>query len=146
MPLIHGMFDSGALPAAQRLVQFTAQRHKVLAHNIANLSTPYFKPADLNPGAFQRTLADAMDRRRRTVSPTRQPLRIDDTRQLKFNERGIEVRADQTNDNVLFHDENNRNLERTMQHLAENTMAHRLGIELTRNQFEMLRLAIRERF
>jgi flagellar basal body rod protein FlgB len=51
----------------------------------------------------------------------------------------------QTNEGILFHDENNRDLERTMQHLAENTLAHNTAIELIRNQFQMLQVAIRER-
>lgn len=145
MGLINGMFDSGALPAAERLVSFAAQRQKLLADNVANLSTPYFKPRDLDPQSFQGTLARAIDRRRGTVSPTRGPLEIEDTRQLRFKRNRIEVRPEATHDNVLFHDQNNRNLERIMQHTAENIMAHRLGIELIRNQFDMLRLAIRER-
>ena len=145
MLLIHGMFDSGALPAAERLVQFTSRRQQVLADNIAGLSTPYFKPRDLDPKSFQAALGDAIDRRRQTVSPTRGALEVGDTRQLRFRADAIDARPQRTNENILFHDQNNRDLERLMQHLAENTMAHRLGVELVRNQFEMMRLAIRER-
>jgi len=32
-----------------------------------------------------------------------------------------------------------------MQHLAENTMAHNAGLEMLRNQFELLKTAIRGR-
>ncbi len=145
MSLIHGMFDSGALPAAERLVQFTSRRQQVLADSIAGLSTPYFKPRDLDPKSFQATLGEAIDRRRRTVSPMRGTLEVSNTNQLKFRADSIESRPQQMNDNVLFHDQNNRNLERLMQRLAENTMAHGLAIELVRNQFDMMRLAIRER-
>ena len=146
MPLIAGMFDSGALPAAERLVSFAGQRHQVLTHNIANLSTPYFKPRDLDTKSFQEALGDAIDRRRQSVSPMRGPLAIEDTHELQFTADGIRVRPEPTHDNILYHDQNNRDLERTMQRLAENTMAHRLGVEIVRNQFDMLGLAIRERF
>jgi flagellar basal body rod protein FlgB len=105
--MIQGMLNSGAIPALQRLVQFTGARHKVLTNNIANLSTPYFKPADLDTKAFQPSA---------------------------------------TNDNILFHDQNNRDLERTMQRLAENTLTHNAAIELLRSEFDMMRTAIRERF
>lgn len=145
MSLIHGMFDSGALPAAERLVQFTSRRQQVLADGIAGLSTPYFKPRDLDPKSFQATLGEAIDRRRRTVSPMRGTLEVPNTHQLKFRADSIEARPQQMNENILFHDQNNRNLERLMQRLAENTMAHGLAIELVRNQFDMMRLAIRER-
>ncbi|MAE66729.1 MAG: hypothetical protein CMJ18_20875 [Phycisphaeraceae bacterium] len=139
------MFDSGALPAAERLVQFTARRHRVLADGIANLSTPFYKPRDLDPKAFQSALADAIDRRRKTVSPIRGPLEMQNTRQLRFEPDRIDVRPDPVHRNILFHDQNNRDLERLMQHLAENTVSHQVGIELVKNQFDMIGRAIEER-
>lgn len=145
MALIHGMFDSGALPAAERLVQFTAERQKVLAANVANLSTPYYKARDLDTRSFQRALGEAIDRRRGSVSPTRGPLEVEDTRQLRFRADGMDARPQPTNENILYHDQNNRDLERLMQRVAENTMAGRLGVELVRNQLGLIRTAISER-
>lgn len=145
MPLIHGMFDSGALPAAERLVQFTDRRQKVLADNVAGLSTPFFKPRDLDPRLFQAALRDAIDQRRASVSSTSGPLEIENTAQLQFHEDGIRTRPQPIHENILFHDQNNRDLERLMQRVAENTMAHRLGIELVRNELGIIRTAISER-
>ena len=45
----------------------------------------------------------------------------------------------------MFHDRNNRDLERIMQNLAENTLTHNAAIEMLRHEFELLRTAIRER-
>ena len=45
----------------------------------------------------------------------------------------------------MFHDQNNRDLERTMQHLAENTLMHSTEIEVMRNEFSIMLTAIRER-
>jgi flagellar basal-body rod protein FlgB len=143
--MIAGLFDKGALPALERMVQFTAARHGVLANNIANLSTPYYKPADLDPKSFQAALGDAIDRRRQRGDGVSGPIEMRDTGQLRFEPHGTTVRPMQTNEGILFHDENNRDLERTMQHLAENTLAHNTAIELIRNQFQMLQVAIRER-
>lgn len=145
MSLIAGMFDKGALQTLERSVQFSAARHRVLTDNIANLSTPYFKPRDLDPTSFQRTLTDAIDRRRRLPNPVSGELKVRDTRELRFDEHGLRGTPGRSNDNILFHDQNNRDLDRMMQRLAENTMAHNAGVELVRNQFDMLRLAIRER-
>jgi flagellar basal-body rod protein FlgB len=142
--MIAGMFDNGSLPALERLVQFTGRRQRVLADNIANIDTPYFKPADLDPGSFQAALGDAIDRRRRAGGGGGE-LRLNDTRQLEFRSDGITVKPGTTNDNILFHDQNNRDVERLMQHVAENAMAHRTAVELVRNQFDMIRVAIRER-
>ena len=71
--MIESMFQSGALPALDRLVQFTEQRHQVLTHDIANLSTPFFKPVDLDPKQFQQSLAAAIDQRRSGKSPANGP-------------------------------------------------------------------------
>jgi flagellar basal-body rod protein FlgB len=143
--LIHGLFHHGAMPSVERLVQFTGQRHQVLTHNIANLSTPHFRPRDLDPAAFQKELGRAIDQRRQQASPVDGPLELRDTRQLKFHDDRIEATPTQTDRNVLFHDRNNRDLERIMQDLAENTLAHNTGIELLRSEFSLLETAIRER-
>ena len=143
--MIAGMFDNGALPALERMVQFTGRRHEVLTDNIANLSTPYFKSRDLDPRQFQAVLGDAIDRRRQRPNPVDGPLELRDTRSMRFHPRSIEARPAATHEGVLFHDENNRDLERTMQKLAENTLAHNTAIEMVRNQFQMLLTAVRER-
>lgn len=143
--MIKGLLDGGALPVLERFTQFTAQRHKVLAHNIANLSTPFFKPRDLSVTEFQATLGQAVDKRRRQVNPTGGPLRVGNTNQVTFGNDGMSVKPEEANENILFHDQNNRDLERTMQRLAENTLSHNMGIELLKNQFDLLKTAIRER-
>lgn len=127
--MIAGMFEGGALPVLEKVVQFTASRQRLLAHNIANLSTPGFVPTDMDPESFQAALADAIDQRRSSGEPLQ-----------------VSVPAPEAiNQNILFHDQNNRDLERTMAALAENAMTHNAALEMIRNEFEMLRLAIRER-
>ncbi|MFW6059648.1 MAG: flagellar basal body rod protein FlgB [Phycisphaeraceae bacterium] len=143
--MIGRIFDSGAMPALERLVQFTGQRHRVLADSIANLSTPNYRPRDLDPAQFQAAMQDAIERRRSTTRPMSGELKIDDTRQLRFHNGGIEAKPQPTDENILFHDRNNRSLERIMQDVAENTLTHDAGITLLKNEFEMLKLAIRER-
>jgi len=51
--MIQGIFNSSSMPVVEKMVQFTGARHQVLTHNIANLSTPHFRPRDLDPRAFQ---------------------------------------------------------------------------------------------
>jgi len=143
--MIKGMFDAGALPTLERLVQFTGARHKVLTDDIANLSTPYFKPRDLSPKDFQKALRRAIDGRRETATPENGPLRMQDTQQLRFGDGRIDIRPKDTNDGILYHDQNNRDLERLMQHLAENTLTHSVGVELIRSEFGIMQTAIRER-
>ena len=138
--MIQGVLTTGALPVLERLVQFTARRHEVLTDNIANLSTPYFKPRDLDPATFQAALREAIDTRRRRPNPTSGLLPADRTElPLPGAAEGGHHQG------ILFHDQNNRDLERIMQSLAENTMVHNATVQMIRNQFDMLRMAIRER-
>ncbi|MCC6681693.1 MAG: flagellar basal body rod protein FlgB [Phycisphaeraceae bacterium] len=133
--MIDGLFNSGSMPVLEKLLAFTDARHKLLTENIANLNTPNYLPADMDPRKFQAALRKAIEQRRRGDSPHHGPLNIDKDA----------LRSETRNQNILFHDRNNRDLERIMQDLAENTLAHRTGIELLKNQFEMLKIAIRER-
>ncbi len=143
--MIKGMLDSGALPALERMVQFTAARHRVLTNNIANISNPFYKANDLDPASFQAALSEAIDRRRESVNPMNGPLDLASTSQIDFRPDGITARAGHVTDTILRHDENNLDLERTMQRLAENTTAHNTTIELIRSEFSLLQSAIRER-
>lgn len=40
--MIEGLNNSGSLPVMQKVVQFAAGRHSLIADNVANLSTPDF--------------------------------------------------------------------------------------------------------
>ncbi|MCE9592228.1 MAG: hypothetical protein K8S99_17115 [Planctomycetes bacterium] len=139
---IGNLFDSGSIPVLERVVQFTEARHRELLNNVANLSTPNFKPTDLDPAAFQRALGDAVDRRRKSDNPGQGPLLMSDTSQLAFRPDGLDAHADASHENILFHDNNDRDLERIMAHNAENTLAHRTAIELLRHEYSTLQTAI----
>lgn len=143
--MIAGLFDHGAMPVLERVSQYTEARQKVLAHNVANLSTPYFKPTDLDPKGFQHELGRAIDRRRRTATPTAGRLDIRDTRAVRFHDDRMELRPRAMNQNILFHDQNNRDLERQMQSLAENTLTFQVTNDFLRSRYGMLELAIRGR-
>jgi flagellar basal-body rod protein FlgB len=141
--MIPGLFQSGAMPVLERMVQFTSARHGVIANNIANLSTPHFRPKDLSVEAFQRQLSRAVDRRRDTNHPMDGPLEIDNTREFRFRDGGIDAQPQHLDENILFHDRNNRDLERIMQDMVENQMTHSTSLELLKSEFDLLKMAIR---
>ncbi len=143
--MIEGLLNSGSMPVLERMVQFTAQRHQVIVDSIANLSTPNYRPADLDTAGFREVLADAIDERRNRSGGPNGDLKLKDTQQIKFLSDRIDVRTDPRDQNILFHDRNNRSLEHIMQDLAENAMAHNAALEMLRNQFQSLESAIRER-
>ncbi|MCW5754069.1 MAG: hypothetical protein KIT24_05090 [Phycisphaeraceae bacterium] len=143
--LIDGITNAGAIPALEMTVRFTAQRQRLIAHNLANLSTPDFRPVDVSVQGFQHTLDRAIVARRERTGGAFGQLPWKPTRELQADSRGELFLAPRTpSDGVLFHDRNNRSVEREMQKLAENAGAHRLATELLRTRVDLLRSAIRE--
>ena len=142
--MIRGLFQNGALPVLDRVVQFTEARQAVLADSVANLSTPYHRPRDLDPAAFQAELRRGIDARRRDPGPRDAPLKLRNPRDLTFRPDRLHANARPADENLLFHDQNNRDLERTMQKVAENQLAHNAAVRLLGNQFDLLESAIRE--
>lgn len=137
---------AGALPTLEATMRFSAKRQQLIAHNIANLETPNFTPVDVDPRHFQSVLRDAVDERRGRARGTFGPIDMDETRQLEQRaDGGLTLRPLTHSGNIAFHDRNNRDLERTMQQLAENAAAFRLASDLMKNRTGVLRSAISER-
>ena len=145
---IQGLTDGGAIPALEAMARFSAARQRLIADNVANLDTPGYQPLDADPKAFQAQIGRAIDARRADpVAAGSGPLTLQNRgpmRQLSGGEVVLDAAA--LNENLMFHDKNDRNLERIMQDVAENLLAFRAATELMRNRFRTIDLAIRERF
>ncbi|MEM1329309.1 MAG: hypothetical protein AAGG07_01980 [Planctomycetota bacterium] len=143
---IDGVTNTGATPALAAMLSFSAQRHRLITHNVANISTPDFRPTDVSPKRFQEALSDAVDQRRRQTGGEHGGLRFKRTDELQpLSRGGFRVHGTTAGDNVLFHDRNNRDVERMMQDLVENAGVFRTAGELLRTQTDQLRRAISER-
>ncbi len=143
---IKSVLTSGSLPSLEATLMFASQRRDILAHNIANLSTPGFIPRDVPPATFQQVLGKAVDERRSRLGGQQGELRLARSRQIEPDGRGgFTLKPATAADSVLFHDRNNRDLERTMQDLAENASVHRIATELIRTRVAHLHAAIGER-
>ncbi|MFG0251978.1 MAG: flagellar basal body rod protein FlgB [Phycisphaerales bacterium JB038] len=141
--MITGVTDIGALPVLEQTLRFTGARHRLVLHNIANLDTPNYQPHDVDPAGFREALAAAVEERRESGRNTG-PLHLKDTRQIEFGER-LELNPRTPSGNILFHDRNNRDLERTMQGLAENAMTFRAAADMYRSRMNLVHTAISER-
>ncbi len=144
--MIRDVINSGAIPALEALASFSGQRHRIIVGNIANLDTPDYQPADVSVAGFQEALGEAIDRRRSAPAGQTQGLRLRSTPEIEVGRDGrLTLHPETGSGNILFHDRNNRDLERTMQSLAENVGVYRLATDLLRSRHETLRLAIGER-
>lgn len=149
--MIDGVINDGATPVLEAMVRFAGARQRLIAHNVANLSTPDFRQLEVSPTEFQRALAQAVDRRRGVGRQG--ALEMRDTEQVRhgpngeitLNPRTAWGAGEGASGNILFHDRNNRDLERLMQANAENVAAFRMATDLLRSRTEIMRAAISER-
>jgi len=143
--MIEGVTNADAIPVLERLMQFAGARHRLIVHNVANLDTPDFRPADVSVEDFQANLAEAVDERRARNGYGAGPLEIESTDDVEFTERGLELHPTPVGDNLLFHDRNDRDPERLMQDMVENFMTFRMAADFVKNRFNLINTAIRER-
>ncbi|MBX3357214.1 MAG: hypothetical protein KF745_02180 [Phycisphaeraceae bacterium] len=144
--MINDLTTSGALPALEMVVRFAGQRQRLIAHNIANLDTPNFQPREVSAAGFQRTLRDAVEQRRATTGGEAGELPWRESRELRRDsDGGLSLQPGTPSSGLLFHDRNNRDMERQMQAMVENVSAFRIGTDLLRSRFAILQSAIQER-
>ncbi len=141
--------SSGAMPTLEAMMRFAGSRQRILAHNMANIDTPNFRPLDVSTASFQSALGDALKRRRAATGGEHGHLEWKDTREVAATnhggEPGFELKPRTPSGNILFHDRNNRDVERSMQDLVENVTVFRTAVDLMRGRAEMLKQAMTER-
>jgi len=139
---IAGLTNGGATPALEATLAFTHARHRVIAGNVANLTTPGYKARRLDPAAFQRALKQALDRHTRRQDP----FEIPRTDQIRTSGGSLSFRPTiDEPQNVLFQDGTNLSIERQMSDLASNAMLTEVTTTLLSGYYEGMRKAIRGR-
>jgi flagellar basal body rod protein FlgB len=129
---VERLLNQGNAPMLEQTVRFHAARHKLLADNIANVSTPGYRQRDLPVDSFRRMIADRIDRRRLAPPGT-----------VGFGD--LHVDPEEPPRGVLFHDHANRSMEQLMSDSAKNALFHNLMVELLRKQFGAIESALQER-
>ena len=130
--LIDRLLNQGGTPALEQMLHFTAARHRLIADNVVNISTPGYQQKDLSLEKFQALLADRVDQARQAAPGS-----------VSFDDIGAEV--ENAHRGILFHDGQNRSMEQLMSDQAKNALMHNLAIELLRRQFQTLQMALKER-
>lgn len=135
--------DAGLIPALEKAMAFTEARNRVLAENIANVTTPGYKAKQLDVAAFQAALKEASQRRAESGGEFKLP----SSEQFSTDAQGMlsVTPSEEPAENLLFHDGTNARIERQMASLAENTMMNQTLQSLLRAKFDGLEAAIRGR-
>lgn len=147
--LITELGSAGSMPALEMALKFAGQRQKLLAANVANFSTPDYRPMDVSVGGFQAALREAVEARRQFNGGASGGLDWSETSELRRAPGGdstdFTLTPKTASGNILFQDRNNRDLETTMKDLVENAQLHKLATDLLRSRFNLLAQAISER-
>ena len=145
--MIKDLATTGATPALEMMLRFSGQRQRILAHNIANIDTPGFRPRDVDPREFQELLGNAIEKRRERTGGASGALEWRETREITRDRRSGELRLDPMThgSGILHHDRNNADIERSMQDLVENAAMYRVAADLLRAQRTTLQNAISQR-
>jgi flagellar basal-body rod protein FlgB len=132
MMFIERLMNQGNAPLLEQMVKFSQARHRLLAENIVNISTPRYRQKDLSLERFQHLLRERVAQRNGAPVGS---VRFDD----------LSVETEYPRRNILFHDQNNRSVEQLMSDQAQNALMHNLMTELLRKQFESVQNALKER-
>ncbi|HWB54636.1 MAG TPA: hypothetical protein VG722_10600 [Tepidisphaeraceae bacterium] len=126
------LLNQTSAPELEQMVKFTEARHKLLANDIVNIDTPDYQPEDLSLSAFQQMLGNRLDQRDSAPPGT-----------VEFN--NVMPAAVDPDGGVLFHDGQKRSLEQLMSDFSKNALMHNTVIEMLRDQYSVLNMAIEER-
>ena len=139
--LIEGFLNRGAVGVLEQVLSFTEQRHAVLANNVSNFDTVGYKVLDLDAKSFYgelRRASAARDGRGGALKlQSQRGLRWD--RHHRLEVKPFEVREN----NILFHDQNNRFVEKQMHSMSKNALRHQVVNEMLRQEYSLLGTAIR---
>ena len=142
---LESLFNRGSVPVLERMMAFTEERHQVLANNVSNFDTVGYKVKELPQEDFQAALREAVEKRDRRG--TAAELEIKPSRYCRWDRNGhLHVQAQEIeNSNILFHDKNNRFVEKQLSEMSKNSGRHNAVSEMLRQQYELLGMAIRGR-
>ena len=129
---IERLLNQGNAPLLEQTLKFTAARHRLIAENVVNASTPGYRQKDLSVEKFQAMLQDRV-RERESAPPG----------SVGFSD--IVADVENPTRNILFHDGGNRSMEQLVTDQAKNAMIHNLTVELLRKQYGSLKNALMER-
>lgn len=144
--MIDGVTNAGSIPVLKKMAQFAGRRHTLLANNLANLSTPNYRAVDVSVEGFRTQLREAVDERRAERGNLGGDLPMRSTAQVSVSGDGtLQLHGQHVGSELMHQDGNDRNVEREMQQLVENTMMYRQMMEMLRSRFNLINTAIRER-
>ncbi len=136
------LFGKGPLPALERKISFLEERHKVIAHNIANVHTRFYKTKDLAVDEFDQMLRDSMEAR------DQKHVRIFEEQHApevyKDWSHGREFDIKHPALSAMRHGDNNVDIDREVAKMSRNQAMFKSLSRLAKKHYDLLRSTIRE--
>jgi flagellar basal-body rod protein FlgB len=129
---INRLLNQGNAPLLEQMVRFAQTRHRLLAENVVNITTPNYRQKDLSPEKFQAMLQERLVDRNASTPGS-----------VGFDDLKLEI--DNPRRGILFHDGNNRSMEQLMTDQAKNALMHNMYVEMLRKQYGSIESALKER-
>ena len=126
------LLNQSSEPVLEKMLQFTAARHDLIAENVVNISTPNYRQKDLSLEKFQEMLGEKISMR-------------DDGPRGETSLDDVSAELEDPKHGILFHDGVNRSMEQLMTDQAKNAMMHNFVVELLRKQYQTMELALKDR-
>ncbi len=136
------LFGKGSLPVVERTMAFLEERHRLIAHNIANVETRYYKAQDLPKDEFHKLLKKSINARDEKHVKVFDFFHNSDVYPDWNGTQGY--RVEENGGGILRHGDNNVDIDREVTKLARNQMMYRSMSRLAKKHYDLLRATIRE--
>jgi len=143
--MLEALLNRGSLPVLEQVSAFTELRHQVLVNNISNVDTVDYKMQDLPLAPFQEALRTAVELRDRRGGVAALEMRSSGPYHWDANGHFHAEPVEVEGENLLFHDGNNRFVEKQLSEMSKNGLLHNVVNEMLRGKYEGLQTAIRGR-
>ena len=140
MGMMDSLLTNPTMRMLEQTVNFTEQRHHVLAGDIANNDTPGYVQKDLSVEGFQAALRTAISR---TNASPNERYEAASTDEVTFGEGSeVETQATDVPTSVVFHDRGVRSMEYLMSEMADNALAHNMAAQFLKQRYDQVSRAI----
>jgi flagellar basal-body rod protein FlgB len=126
------LINQGTGPMLDEWLKFTDARQRMLGEDIVNISTPNYTQKDLSLDNFQNMLAEKVQQQNESGPE-----------EVSFDDISMEV--EHPHRGMLFHDGSNRSVDQLMSDQAKNALMHTFAVELLRDQYSQMSMALAER-
>ncbi len=152
--MLQSLMESSYLPLLEKMAVFGEKRQEVIAGNIANIDTPYYKTQDLDVAGFQDALKKAVSLKSGSsesgyglpglISETMNSAQNNKSMSQLFPEELFQA-ADSASKNITFHDASNRSIEHEIMEMTKNKLQQGFVVGLMTAQMDLLQAVISER-